>query len=255
MTAAAHEKFEELLAPHNDLLRGYVHRLVGHPSDAEDLIQDILLKALERISTLRSEGAFRSWLMSIATSTSLDHLRKLGRWRPYSQSYVEQECADSEELRNEVIETTRDPEFEFDVREHISFCFTCVARSLEPEQEAAIILREVLGLSNREAAETLGVTESVLRHHLSDGRRSMEASFEGLCALVNKEGMCHQCSGFRSATAKERRGPALPVLNNSEDVWKARLQEVRAKNFEGGVSSALHTLLFTRIKRLEAQDS
>jgi RNA polymerase sigma-70 factor (ECF subfamily) len=250
MTTSA-KRFELLYAPHQDLLRGYVHRLIGNPGDADDVIQDVLIKALEKLPTLRSDAAFRGWLMKIATSTSLDHLRKAKRWRPFSQSYVEQECAENDELRGEVIATTKDAEFEFDVREHISFCFTCVARSLSPEEEAAVVLREVLSLSNREAADALGVTESVLRHRLSDGRRSMEKSFDGLCALVNKEGMCHQCEGFRGATAAERRGPRLPVLNNQDDLWGARLEQVRERQFEGGVSASLHNLLFENIKRLE----
>lgn len=86
----------------------------------------------------------------------------------------------------------RDPGFAFDVREHIAFCFTCVGRSLPPEQQAAIVLREVFEYSNREAARIAGVTESVLRHHLSAGRKSMKETYDGLCALVGKQGMCRQ---------------------------------------------------------------
>jgi hypothetical protein len=60
-------------------------------------------------------------------------------------------------------ETLSAPAFTFDVGEHIAFCFTCVARSLSPEQEAAIILREVFEFSNLEAATMVGVSEPVLR--------------------------------------------------------------------------------------------
>ncbi len=133
------------------------------------------------------------------------------------ESCVEQECAEDDELRGKVIATTKDAEFEFDVRAHLSVCFTCVARSLEPEDEAAIVLREILSLSNREAADALGVTESVLRHKLRDARRAMEETFDGLCALVNEEGVWHQCAGFRGATGAERGGPSLPLLNNGEE--------------------------------------
>ncbi|MBL4637217.1 MAG: RNA polymerase sigma factor [Kofleriaceae bacterium] len=165
------KRFEHLLAPHHDLVRGYIHRLVGHSADAEDVLQDVLVKALEKLPTLRKDSAFRAWIMRIATSTSLDYLRMKKRWRPLSQSYVEQECAENLELRAEVVEVTKDPEFAFDVREHIAFCFTCVARSLPPEQEAAIVLREILSFTNREAADVMELTESAVRHRLSDGRR------------------------------------------------------------------------------------
>lgn len=246
-------QFEALLEPHRDLLRGYVYRLVGHPADAEDLIQEITVKAFERLESLRSTGAFRSWLFRIATSTCLDHLRKQARWRPYSQSYAEHECAESPELRAEVNATLTDPDFEYDAREHMAFCFTCVGRSLEPPQQAAIVLREILGFSNQEAADTLGVSESVLRHHLSAGRRSMEETYEGLCALVNKRGICRQCAGFRNNTPGPRRGPQLPVLENAASPWQARLDVVRGTHFADGVATSLHELIFERIRKLEGR--
>lgn len=249
-TQVAKKRFEALLAPHHNMLRGYVHRLVGHPDDAEDLIQDIAVRAIERLDALRSDGAFKSWLFKIATSTCIDHLRKQKRWRPYSQSYYEKSCEGSDELRGEVVAATRDPQFAYDAREHISFCFSCVGRSLEPEQAAALVLREVLSLSNREAADALGVTESVLRHRLSDGRKSMEQTFEGLCSLVNKKGVCWQCKSFRGVTAEGKKGPTLPVLNDG-DAWQNRLTVVRDQGFVDGRAAILHNLMFRTLSRLE----
>ena len=246
------DRFEALLAPHQDMLRGYVFRMIGHPPDAEDLLQDVTVKAFERLDSLRNEDAFKSWLFRIATRTCVDHLRKKKRWRPFSQRYAELECAENDELRQEVVDTTHDAEFAYDVREHIAFCFTCVGRSLEPEEQAAIVLREIFGFTNREAGQILGMTESVLRHHLASGRRSMEETYDGLCRLVSKEGLCWQCGGFRSSTREERRGPSLPVLPDDRDeAWKARIALAREKHFVDGVAQTLHDLLFRRITRLE----
>jgi len=245
-------RFESLLAPHAEVMAGYVHRLVGHPVDAEDLVQDIKLKAFERLSTLRSDEAFRGWLFTIATRTCLDHLRRQKRWRPYSQSYIEQECDEDASRRQQVIDATKDPEHSFDVREHIAFCFTCVGRSLPPIEAAALLLREVLGFTNREAAKILDLTESVLRRHLSSARTSMEAAFEGLCSLVNKEGICRQCSSFRSVMSDGKKGPALPVLDDRTEAWPRRLAVVRDSHFAGGVSTPLHDVLFQLIKNLES---
>ena len=251
MATSDPSEFDQLLEPHRDMLRGYVRRLVGHPADAEDLLQDVTLKAIEGIDSLRNRDAFKGWIFQIATSTCLDHLRKQARWRPYSQSYAEQECAESPELRAEINATLSDEEFSFDVREHMSFCFTCVGRSLEPSQQAALMLREVLGFTNQEAADILGISEPVLRHQLSAGRRSMEKTYEGLCALVNKQGICWQCSGFRKATPEGRRGPEPAALGQGDEAWKRRLHVVREHHFVDGVSSSLHDLVFYRIRRLE----
>ncbi len=246
--------FSTLLEPHRDLLRAYVYRLVGHYGDAEDLIQETLAKAYERYPGLNHRGAFKSWLLRIATNTCLDYLRHKKRWRPLSQVHLQDVCAEDEEERQDIVETTRNPQFSYDVYEHISFCFTCVGRSLEPTEQAALVLREIFGLSNREAAQILDVTESVLRHQLSSARRAMESTYEGLCALVNKQGVCYQCSGFRKATAEERRGPSLPVLPSGPAGFEERLALVRDKPFAEGVSTSLHELLFDKIQRLESNN-
>ena len=241
------EPFETLIAPHEDALRGYVHRMVGHPADAEDVLQTVLLKAFERRATLRSKAAFRSWLFQIAARTCIDHLRRQVRWRPFSQRYVEDECHATPSKREQVFGATQEPEFAYDVREHVAFCFACVGRSLEPEIQAAIVLRELLGFSNQEAADVLGMTEPTLRRRLAAGRRAMEQTFEGLCALINKDGVCRQCASFRHVSS--RKGPELPVLSS----WEARTSIARETHFLGGVSEGLHRVLFELLRDLEAR--
>jgi RNA polymerase sigma-70 factor (ECF subfamily) len=90
-------------------------------------------------------------------------------------------------------------EFVFDLREHISYCLICVSQSLEPEEHAALVLRDVLDLSARESCDVFGVSDAVLRHKLAAARRNMEEKYEGLCALVSKTGICRQCEGLSQA--------------------------------------------------------
>jgi RNA polymerase sigma-70 factor, ECF subfamily len=247
--------FDRLVAPHLGKVRGVVHRMIGHPDDAADLVQEALIRAFTGLGAFRRDASFSTWLCSIAANACLDHLRREKRWRPYAQKYAEQECAGSPELRQEVLNKLRDPDFAFDVNEHISACFTCVARSLPPLQEAALVLREVLEYSNHEAAEALGINEPVLRNHLSEARAHMEKTYEGLCALVNKQGICHQCSGFRNSTPADRRGPAVAPIGNDADPpaerLRVRLAIVREHPFDGRPIRKLHDLLFDRLRRQE----
>src|SRR5262249_53342579 len=140
------------------------------------------------------------------------------------------------------------PDFDFDTHEHIAACFTCVSRSLPPLQEAALVLREVFEYSNQEAADALGVTEPVLRNHLAAARSAMQNTFEGLCALVNKQGICHQCAGFRNVAGEGRKGPPVELLgapaDGPDERFRRRLQIVRASPFADGKSKKLHDLLF-----------
>jgi len=244
-------EFEQLLAPISGQIRGYIYRMIGNRADSEDLLQETLRKAYERREKLLERSAFKAWIYRIATSTCLDFLRKKKRWSDLVQKEVERECHEDQEQQQGVIDATRDSEFTFDAHAHLSFCFTCVGRSLPPDQQAAIVLKEVLGLTNQEAADTLELGEGKFRHALSDGRRAMEASFDGLCSLVNKKGICHQCEGLRGATAAERRGPSLPVL--TENPWRARISAVKKGPVEDGVSQPLHELLFSRMERVNRE--
>jgi RNA polymerase sigma-70 factor (ECF subfamily) len=120
------------------------------------------------------------------------------------------------------------------------------------------VLREIFEYSNQEAADALGVTEPVLRNHLAAARGSMTKAYEGLCALVNKQGICHQCSGFRNATSEGHKGPPVEPIgapgDGPEERFRVRLRVVRASPFEGGKSRKLHDLLFDRIRRLEGRE-
>ncbi len=123
-----------------------------------------------------------------------------------------------------------------------------MGRSLEPEQQLALVLRDVLGLSNAEAATHAGVSQSVLRHRLSDARKHMQRSFDGLCAIVAKQGVCYQCSGLRDTFPAAQRGPSVPGLGTEDDDaeqrYRHRLNVVSEADLDGGSTARLHEMLF-----------
>ncbi len=129
------------------------------------------------------------------------------------------------------------PDFSFEVREHVAYCFACVGRSLPPDEQAALVLGDVADMSARDSAKVLGVSESVFRHRLAAARQAMRDRYEGLCALVSKTGMCHQCKGLREIAAEGRRGGPLPDVSDYAD----RLAVVRSADFADGKAAALTT--------------
>ena len=82
----------------------------------------------------------------------------------------------------------------FEIKEHITFCFTCVSKSLPLEQQLCVFLKEVYGFKVAEIAIILDSTEAMIKYYLHTGRSKMIQVFDGRCALINKEGTCHQCS-------------------------------------------------------------
>ena len=239
--------FSALVERSSGRLRSVIKRIVGHPDDTEELIQDTLLKAWNKLDGFRLEAEFATWLCAIGARTALDFLRANKPWREHAQIAYANECAKDEELGMEVGMVVSDPSFVFDVQEHISYCFGCVGRSLPPEQQAALVMREVLDLSAKEAAEALGLTESVFKHQLRDARKRMEDIFESLCSLVNKKGVCYQCKGLRMASSQGRHDDIDQLTSLDQ-----RIDIIRMVDSDHGVSQALHDVFWRRTKELES---
>lgn len=248
------EAFATLIRPLRRPLKAYVYRMLANPDDAEDAVQETLIKAMDRLPRLRASGAFRSWLFQIATRTCLDQLRRRKRWRVDAQIDGERFSKADEARLESIMATTRAPDFGYDFHEHIAFCFTCLGRSLPPEQQAALLLGDVLGFSGREAAACLEVTDSVYRHRLSAARKHMRASFDDLCALVRKEGVCYQCDVLREAAPADRRGPAVAPLDapTRDEKYTVRLRIVQQADLEAGGSSELHAQLLRIVDARQA---
>lgn len=233
-------------------VRAVTWRMIGHPQDCEDVIQNALVKAWRAIGTFKGESQFSTWLVAITSRVAIDHLRAQKRWRRESQVAYARRCAEDEEWFGEVSGTVAEPEFTFDAREHVAYCFVCVGRSLPADEQAALVLRDVMEFSNREAADVLGTSESVLRHRLAAARTSMEHRYDGLCALVNKNGMCRQCTGLgNAAEAVGNKKLPLPDINTMAD----RMATVRGINPGQRRNANLHDLFFRRSKQLEEEDN
>ncbi|MGP1394659.1 MAG: RNA polymerase sigma factor [Inquilinaceae bacterium] len=240
--------FDALVRAALPRMRGVVIRLIGHPEDTEDIVQQALLKAWRGIGGFRRASTFSTWITGIAVRLAIDHLRAAKRWRREAQVAYANLCAESEELSGEVMGAFGAPDFSFEVREHVAYCFTCVGRSLPPDEQAALVLRDVLDLSNREASNVLGTSEAVLRHRLAAARKAMEDRYEGLCALVNKQGICHQCKGLSDVAAMAGGAPApLPDI----DGLAQRMAIVRSADPVCGRTRALHDVFWRRTKEIE----
>ena len=122
--------FGSLVEPWRKPLFGYIYRMVMLRQDAEDLLQDVLLRVLEGIRTYRGEARFKSWLFGIATHVCLDHLRAKKRWRVEAQLIGEKEATADPQQVEGLTALMRQPGFSFEIREHIAFCFSCIARTL-----------------------------------------------------------------------------------------------------------------------------
>ena len=239
------DAFSKLVDKDLPKLRRITRRLIGHPEDCEDVLQDGLAKAWSNFSGFEERSSFSTWVTSIVTRSAIDHLRRQKRWRTEAQVAYANLCAQSEELSGEVASAFSDPEFAYEVREHIAYCFTCVGRSLPVDEQAVLVLRDVMDLSAREASTVLGISDAVLRHRLSAARRAMQDKYEGLCALVGKSGICHQCAGLKMAAGGTPDTGAFPDVSDLAN----RIAVVR--NAEPGSMAGLHAVFWRRTCEIE----
>jgi RNA polymerase sigma-70 factor (ECF subfamily) len=235
--------FEQQLPGHLPALRALTRRLIGHKDDADDVLQEALARAAKNLAAFRAESSLKTWLFSVTTNVALDHLRGRKRW----DKQVMIDACDSSG-RSSVEAKYGDPSMQFDVGQHIAFCFTCIGRSLDPAEHAALVLCEMFGMTNAEAAQVLDLTEPKLRHALSAGRDAMRTEYEGLCALVNKTGACYQCKALRELAPAAQKGPPLPA---EPMPFEERIRRVREAAQARGVDERLTDYFFAYTQHMQ----
>jgi RNA polymerase sigma-70 factor, ECF subfamily len=189
--AGDEDAFGELVEPYRGDLHAHCYRMLGSVHDADDAVQDALLRAWRGLSKFERRGPLRSWLYRIATNVCLDFIsRRSKRVLPSDH----QPAADPDDgLGDALIESVwvepyadeqlgledgfAAPEARFEQRESVELAFIVAVQHLPAAQRAALILRDVLGFTAREVAEALDTTIPSVNGAL---RRAREAVAERL---------------------------------------------------------------------------
>lgn len=191
-------------------------------ADTEDILQDTWIKANSNLNSFKGDSTLKTWVFSIASNLAIDNLRKRKRW-PENVTDICKEAA----LKNpthfqEAMQIVQTSEYaKFEIKEHIAFCFTCIAKSLPLEQHLCLLLKEIQDFKVSEIATILNTTDALVKYHLHAARQKMMEVFEGRCALINKEGVCHQCT--------EINGIFNPKQNTQEELVKIKMAREAGK--------------------------
>src|SRR3954447_9060532 len=180
--------FEQLVEPYRRELHAHCYRMLGSVHDAEDALQDALLRVWRNLSGFRDRGPLRAWLYKIATNTSLDLLARRRRRllpteytdpanprEPPGEPVTEQvwlEPYPDETL--EVEDGYASPDACYERREAVELAFIAALQHLPPRQRAVLILREVLGFSAKEVGETLDTSVPSVNSALQRARKIVE---------------------------------------------------------------------------------
>lgn len=176
-------------------LKSFVLRLTASMQDAEDIVQETYLKAQSKIDSFRGDSSLKTWVFSIASNLAKDLLRSKKRWPETVTDICREETLSNREFLQEAMHIREtSPQGNFEIREHIAFCFTCIAKSLPLEGHLVILLKEVYDFKVKEVAQILQLSEAMVKYHLHVSRNKMMDIFDGRCSLINKQGICHQCT-------------------------------------------------------------
>jgi RNA polymerase sigma-70 factor (ECF subfamily) len=179
--------FGALVDPHLAGLHRHCYRMLGSVHDADDAVQDTLLRAWRALPRFEGRSAFRSWLYRIATNTSLTmierHPQRVLRidGKPAGDPSVATDPPLAESVWLEPIPedfadagTSASPVEYVERRETLELAFVAALQHLPPRQRAVLILRDVLGFSGAEVAEMLDTIPSSVYSLLQRAHRAVD---------------------------------------------------------------------------------
>jgi RNA polymerase sigma-70 factor (ECF subfamily) len=173
----AQADYRDLVEPHRADLLAHCYRMLGSRQDAEDALQETLLRAWRGLDRFEGRSKLRTWLYTIATNTCLDAIQRRPRrvlpldYGPASDPHEEIEPALSEALWLEPYPAT---DVAAEQRESLELAFVAALQQLPGLQRAALILREVLGFSAKEVAAALDTSVAAVNSALQRARRTVD---------------------------------------------------------------------------------
>jgi RNA polymerase sigma-70 factor, ECF subfamily len=187
-SAGDESAFAALVEPYRGQLHAHCYRMLGSVYDADDALQETLLRAWRGLSGFQGRSALRSWLYTIATNSCLTQIARRRKrvlpidYGPATDPHVAPGDAIVESVWVEpypddslgLEDGLAAPEARYEQRESVELAFIAALQHLAPNQRAVLILREVLGFSAKETAEMLQTSVASVNSALQRARAAVE---------------------------------------------------------------------------------
>ena len=182
------QDYDRLVEPHRAELRAHCYRMLGSAQDAEDALQEAMLRAWRGLAKFEGRSSLRSWLYRIATNVCLKMLERRPKlvlpvdYGPPSDPHDPPAAPLVESVWVEPFPDERlglgdalaGPEARYDQRESVELAFIAALQHLPARQRAVLILRDVLGFSAREVAATLDATPASIDTALQRAHKNVD---------------------------------------------------------------------------------
>ena len=181
------DAFARLIEPYHAQLRAHCYRILGSIPDADDALQETLLRAWRSLPRFEGRSSLKAWLYTIATNASLraieqrpkrvlpiDYAPAVDPRRPRADPLNDPVWLDPYPDARLGLEAVAGPDARYEQRESVELAFIAALHHLPPRQRAVLILRDVLGFSARETAAMLDATPVSIDSALQRARKSID---------------------------------------------------------------------------------
>ena len=247
------QEYEKEFVGFQSQLNSFIYRIVTHRQQAEDIAQDTFIKAFKNLESFKGKSSFKTWVFAIATNLCRDNQRATKRWKENWMDLVKDAHVGSPELMKKKFEVSNNsPHGTFVMSEHLNYCFNCTSKTLLLTNQICLLLKEVYDFKISEIMLIVDLTAGKVKHAIADARNDMKRIFEHKCALINKKGVCSQCTGlnqkFNPAQDTQIEKNKLKIVKeqankNYEQLLDLRLQMVKNIDPLQGEGVDLHNYL------------
>lgn len=222
------------LDEHRSAIAGHCYRMLGSPADAEDAVQETLVRAWRNADRFDGRSSVRTWLHRIATNVCLDALGDRARRARPMELRGAGTVNDELEVHGrehwiepipdaQVVPSDANPAERLMLRQRVRLAFVAALQHLPPRQRAALLLSEVLGFSAAEIAETLEMSLAAVNSALQRARATLSMPpyllwLQGPAAIRDwLLGRAAGCKGSRLMPTQANGLPAFGQYRRAED--------------------------------------
>ncbi len=198
------EAFGTLFLRHRDRLWAVAVRTLSDPEEAADALQDAMISAFRRADSFRGDSAVTTWLHRIVVNACLDRLRRKAA-RPAAGG-TDERTLDNLAVGHAMPDPSSDSDTSLDVMSAL--------RTLPPDQQAALVLVDMLGYPVADAAEILGVSQGTVKSRCARGRARL---LPRLAHLRRPPANRHAGAQWRPPGNRSAPGDVLPAREGGEN--------------------------------------
>jgi RNA polymerase sigma-70 factor (ECF subfamily) len=171
LRSGAEYAYEMLILQYEQPVHSIVSRLVEHPADAPDVVQEVFLKVFRNVDHFREESSLKTWIYRIAVNEARNYRRWFGRHRRHEVG-IEPASGDQPGVRDWIRDPGPSP-FEIAVDHETRALVEEALAAISPGYRAVLVLREIEGLSYAEIGEILNLSLGTVKSRILRGRDAL----------------------------------------------------------------------------------